>query len=410
MSGAVIPTASSDSDRAVTRTEGGLAPAMQIFTPDGPTHVDALSIGDTAYALNPETRMLKPKPITAVEQVVPQKPLVVIDCRWATLHVGARHPIYYQTKDIDRPRIVPANNLTDRIYYKFLTGWRSPPAKRLEAVDITDLTDKYQARVWFTAHGNAVRAALPDGCEPVRCNSHTGYYFDSSTFKRYQDTLESLADTVEICGGSNSRGRPYTFDPADFIRFLGWFITEGSVYWQSPKDTAEVKIAQKTERYRQAIRSLFDRLGIDISASPSGFTFSSTVYGELLERLCGTTSHNRHLPWFVWHLPSDQKRLLLDTLLAGDGNEFGTYYTASEQLAFDVMRLAMDLGITPRYSNRYGGWQVFINRTKDGFRSDKNVARRESTEPLVRLTVRDYPAVLAGTDGTFQWVGVSRIA
>lgn len=410
MSGASSPTVSSNSDRAVTRGEGGLAPAMHIFTPDGPTRVDVLSVGDTVYALNPETRILKPKPITARERIVPQEPLVAIECRWATLYVGARHPVYYQTKAIDRPRVVPANNLTDRIYYKFLTGWQAPPGKRLASVDITDLTDTYQARVRCTAHGNAVRATLPDGCEPVRCNSHTGYYFDSSTFKRYQDTLESLAETVEICGGPNSWGRPYKFEAADFIRFLGWFITEGSVYWNSTKDTAEVKIAQKTEQYRQAIRSLFDRLGIDVCASPSGFTFSSTVYGELLERLCGATSQNRHLPWFVWELEPNQKRLLLDTLLAGDGNEFGTYYTASEQLAFDVMRLAMNLGITPRYSNRYGGWQVFINRTKDGFRSDKHVTRREPTESLVRLTVRDYPAVLAGTDGTFQWIGVSRIA
>jgi hypothetical protein len=60
--------------------------------------------------------------------------------------------------------------------------------------------------------------------------------------------------------------------------------------------------------------------------------------------------------------------------------------------------------------NRYGRYQVYINTTKDGFRSDLHIHRVPETGSLVRLTVSEYPAVLVGRDGKFQWVGVSRIA
>lgn len=402
--------ATESADRAVSRAEGGFSLDMQLFTSTGPTCVDDITVGDTVYALNPDTKMVKLKPIDRIEQVTPHHPLVAIECLRAHLHVSANQPVYYQTKSIDRLRVVAAHDLPERAYYRFPTDWRTTPGQHLSTVDITDLTDTYEARLWSEVHGSTVRAGLPDGCEPVRRNSHTGYYFDSTTFKRHQDVIETVADTVEICGGPNTWGRPYRFDGSDFLRLLGWFITEGSIHWSSHKATAEVKFAQKTDRYRRVLQSLFDRLGISVSVSPDGFTFSSTVYAELFERLCGATSADRHLPWFVWDLSLAQKRVLLDTLLAGDGTESGVYYTASEQLASDVLRLAADLGITPRYTQRPGAYRVSVTRTRGGFRSETHVHRRPAPTSLVRLTVRDFPAVLAGRDGKFQWIGVSRIS
>jgi hypothetical protein len=400
----------SSAECALTREEGGFAPYMEVFTPSGPTRVDDLTVSDSVYALNPETKLVKSKPVVALEHVTPTAPLVTIETRRAEIHASASQPIYYRTKAIDLPHTTTAGSLTDRHYYKFLTDWQAPAGRHLDTVDVTDLTDRYEARVLYAAHGNSVRATLPEGCEPLRTNSHTGFFFDATTFKRHQKTIESDAETVEICAGANAWGRPYRFDGDDFIRFLAWFVTEGSVHRPDSSDTVRIGIAQRTAPHRQTIESLFDRLGIPVAISASAFEFGSAVYGELLERLCGIRSADRHLPWFVWNLSQAQKQLLLETLLEGDGNERGTYYTASEQLAQDVLRLAIHLGISPRFSNRYGRYQIYINTTKDGFRSDLHVDRVPETGSLVRLTVSEYPAVLVGRDGKFQWVGVSRIA
>lgn len=58
----------------------------------------------------------------------------------------------------------------------------------------------------------------------------------------------------------------------------------------------------------------------------------------------------KQLPPLVWNLSSEQRQILLDAPMAGDGTERGTYYTASDLLAADVLALGVTLGIKPRYT------------------------------------------------------------
>lgn len=388
---------------------GGLTPETELLTPDGLCSAEDLCNTDRVYVLEPDSRLVKPKRVVAVESVTDVNEAVSVETRRADLRLAPTHPVYYCTDALPRPRVTLARDLPSKLEYKFLNRWQSPPGGRLTMIDLTDLTDRYQARVNYEGHGNAFLSRLPDGCDPIRGHSHSGYYFDAATFKQFQEELESVGTTVEICGGSNSRGRPYRFDATDFFRLLGWFITEGSVYWSNTRRTAEVKIAQETPWYRQSLRRLFDRLGLSVSRSAQDFSFSSTVFGELLERLCGDTSGTKRLPWFTWELCSAHQRVLLDTLLAGDGNARGTFYTSSAPLAHDVLRLCLELGIKPQYTRRGEMWRISTNRVADGFRSDRNVTKAPYDGSFVRLTIEDYPAVLAGRNGNFQWVGASRV-
>jgi DNA polymerase I len=296
-------------------------------------------------------------------------------------------------------------------YYRFVNEWRPSRRSRTETVDITDHLETFQARATTSDHGHTFRAALPDGCEPSYVNSHSGYHFDPETFKRYQTAIEAAADEVSVREGRNQRTRPYVFDGDDFIELVGWFVTEGSVHWPDDRQTALVMIAQDTPEGRDRIAALFDRLGISVSETAKRFTFGSSVFGSLLESMCGGRSRTKQLPEFVWTLPREQQRLLCRVLLAGDGNDQGTYYTASDKLASDVLRLALELGYKPRYTHRETGcWQVYFSEGNDGFRHSKNVDTVTSQEPLYRLTVADFSAIMAGRRGRFQWVGTSGVA
>lgn len=66
-------------DSAYMRTNGGLAPSMEIFTPTGSVPVTDLSVGDAVYTLDPELGLAKPQSVVALEQVTPNKPLVAIE-------------------------------------------------------------------------------------------------------------------------------------------------------------------------------------------------------------------------------------------------------------------------------------------------------------------------------------------
>lgn len=345
---------------ALALSNGGFSVDTHVFTQAGAVPVVELSVGTLVYALDPTTKLIKLKPVTAVERVSSNSSLVTLETRRADIRVSPSQRIPYCTKSRSAVQFKQARELDEQSYYKFVNDWRRLPGTVLETVDITDFVDDYEICASCEAHGHTVRAALPEGCEPVRNNGHTGYHFDAETFKRYQSEIEAIAEEVTIRHGLNHHRRPYRFTGDDFIQFIGWFVTEGSVYWSSSSDTAQVKLAQENESYRESIAALLERMGIKTYTNERGSSFGSKVFGCLLEDLCGRGSHHKHLPSFVWDLSEDQQRLLLQVLLWGDGNERQTYYTVSDRLAMDILRLCVELGFKPRYTRRRNTWQIYV--------------------------------------------------
>lgn len=394
---------------ATSLANGGFAGDTELLTTDGLTTIAELEPGAKLLALNPMTRVCKLKRVVDVETVDPPIQAVRIQTRRADILVSPTHRIPYTTTAIDQVRMMEAGSLKAREAFQFINDWRSPTGQRLTQFDLTDYCTDYEMNAEFEAHGTHVRSILPDGCEPVRRNTETGYYFDSETFSQYQNDIEALADSVKIHAGPKHWRRPYRFDGDDFIEFLGWFVTEGSVTWLTDSDSATIGIAQKTEPHRQEIAALLNRMGLEYSVNNNGFAFSSKLFGRLLERLCGTGSATKRLPELVWDCSVAQKRLLLETLMNGDGNGWSVYYTISERLRADILRLLLELGMKPRYSHTKGN-EIYLSTENDGFTSSRNVTRTFVDGPMYKLAVEDFSTVMAGRRGRFQWVGVSAVA
>ena len=377
LSAATVPT-----EEAV----GGFAADTEVMTTRGPVCVAELTTEDQAYALDPTLRLVKVKPVRAIQRCKTEE-IVEIRTQRADLRVTPDHPIVYRTKSITQPRFTQAGALDEREYYQFVNQWRRPPRAPREEVDITDFTGDYQACVTRSVHGHTFRASLPDGCEPGYRSRNVGYCFDAETFKRFQSELEALDDAVAVRAKRGHRPQPYRFDADAFIQFVGWFVSEGSIHRSSDRETVEVQIAQEKPKHRRTIRGLFEKLGFDISVDDRSFSFGSFLYGQLLEELCGLQSADRRFPEFIWELSRGQQRLLLEVLLDGDGNEQRTYYTASDRLVSDVLRLCLELGIKPRYSFRRGTWQIFVNAVNDGFIASEHVKRLSTAVSVYRVDV-----------------------
>ncbi|WP_436932707.1 hypothetical protein [Halosimplex halobium] len=389
---------------------GGFTADTEVVTATGPVAVADLRPGDFVYSLDPTTRVAKLKPVSTVERVTYEGTLVAIETRRCDLRVHPEHRVLCRTIGQSDLQTRPARQLDANEEYKFANEWRTLPGERLEEVDVTDLLDDYEICAATDVHGHTVRRKLPDGCEPRRPNSHIGYCFDPEMFEQYQNEIETLATEVTIREGAGHHRRPYRFDGDDFIEFLGWFVAEGSTTDSPTSDTISIKIAQEDAEHRPVIRDLLGRMGLLEVADDRGFTFSSKLFGRLFRSLCGTGSHDKHLPPLIWNLAPDQQRHLYETLLAGDADETERYYTASDRLAAQMCRLNVELGLKPRRSLRRGTWRVSGWDLNDGFRYSANVDRVACEHDLYRLTVTDYPSVLAGRNGVFQWVGVSGIA
>lgn len=391
-------------------SDGGFSADTSVITTEGPKRIPELSAGDMLYTLDPSTARLDRNPVETVGSVPFSGSLVNIRGKRCDLLVHPDQRVPFCTKTISTIRFQRACDLHERADYKFVNSWTAPSYPRAEYIDITDLLDDYEIRATSEAHGHTFRAALPDDCLPCRQNSHTGYYFNAQTFKRYQEELESVADELSIVGGRNQRGRPYQFVTRDFVEFLGWFITEGSVTWRKKRNTAIVQIAQEKPEHRETIQALLTRMGFEFRSTQRSFQFGSALYGRLLTYLCGESSKDRRLPDLVWSLPTELKRVFFETLMAGDGNDYGTYYTISERLARDLCQFGLFLRMKPRYIRRDGLWELYWSERNDGFRPKTNVRTVQSGGEVYQLSVENNPLVMAGRNAKFQWCEVSTVS
>lgn len=395
--------------------QGGFVPGTEVMTERGPVEVTALRTGDRVYALDPLTGLVKLKPLSEVLCTRYHGPVTDISARRVDFRVAPGHPILYQTKSKAPPRFKPAEQLAEHEEYTLINDWDMSPRDCPDEIDVTEFLDDFEVCVSYDCHGHTFRAALPDGCEPIGRNQWVGYRFDGSTFKQYQSALENLGSDVWIREGTSHWRMPYLFQLEDFVQLIGWYVTEGSVTWKENRDTADIQIAQKKSEHRVKIGALLDRMGLEHTRQPKAFKFGSKLFGQLLEKLGGTYCDQKQLPDFVWDLPTEFQELLLQTMLDGDGNEWQTYYTTSEQLARDACRLCAEVGIKPRYAwktrnSRRSIYEIYITQIKDRLTYSKQVSVSFSSGPIYRITVRDYPAVLAGRNGRFQWIGANAVS
>jgi len=158
-----------------------------------------------------------------------------------------------------------------------------------------------------------------------------------------------------------------------FLTLCGLYISEGNVGNINKGTGTVVYIAGNT---RHIAKESADKLGLNssiISRRPGmkSCVIYSTLLGRLFVKWFGHKSGEKHLPEWVWSLPNNKLKILIDAMWAGDG---GTYYdkrrnrtvryykTTSPTLAYQLQLALMKLGIisnltTQTYNNEIRGYK-----------------------------------------------------
>ena len=172
-------------------------------------------------------------------------------------------------------------------------------------------------------------------------------------------------------GGHPGRNLLQSVRTEDWMRFLGWYITEGS----SLKSNGEYKISlgiqdPETEEYR----SVLERIGIAYRkvrfTNVPGTIFNSKQLYSYLAPL--GHAHDKRIPAEVKKLSRYHLSILLETLLKGDGyiHPSGTamYGTSSKILAEDVSELAIKCGHWPTIhrDEKRGMYNVSVKKAYRG--------------------------------------------
>lgn len=143
------------------------------------------------------------------------------------------------------------------------------------------------------------------------------------------------------------------FKPLDWMRFLGWFISEGFVYEQGT-----VSICQDIDVNPKKcgdIGTLLQNMGLDFSySSNKQFLIRKNCFSkECLDELVSLgKAPDKFIPRHYLDLPVNLLEEMFSTMMAGDGTilertgktSIVSYYTSSIKLADQVQELAQKIG------------------------------------------------------------------
>lgn len=142
-----------------------------------------------------------------------------------------------------------------------------------------------------------------------------------------------------------------TVDMTAWLTFFGIWMAEGCCY--TPSDPAvktnSVYVAVHKQRVKDALYPAITTLGYNYKVYDNKLVINDyQLYQVMAPLSVGAT--NKTLPDWVWQLSTGQCQLLLNSMVLGDGSYKKSnptqyiYYTGSNKLADDFMRLALHCG------------------------------------------------------------------
>ncbi|MFD1634920.1 DNA polymerase domain-containing protein [Haloplanus ruber] len=405
-----------------------------VLTPEGVRNIRDLDVGDEVYSLDPDTMCLEVKPVTDTHAYPDYRgDLVDIQTSKIDFSVTPNHRMLVRKNDTngvswDEFRFVEAGDLNEASHYELPYDWDGPEGESLETVDLTELLgDDYEVWANNDVHGHSLADEVgyyPDKMQKQGSDG-TGYVFSATEFETHRDYLDEHCSEFYVHAERGRKWIPRFYDGDDFLDLLAWYITEGSVYTSEDKQFGEnfrgsatmIQLAQEASTDggeggdHVAIGDLLDRLGVDYYVDDRCYQFTSRLLGRWLEETCGENSFEKRIPDFVFEASREQKKRFLDTLIAGDGDrQTGSwrYSTSSDQLRDDVLRLCAHLGLTANYNRDSGSWRIYCTEDgKNSFRMHRSGGQNTADDGAYCVTVADNHTLLAGRNGTFQFVGQS---
>ncbi|WP_247728358.1 DNA polymerase domain-containing protein [Halovivax limisalsi] len=410
-------------------------PDTEVLTPDGVCEITDLEVGDDVYSLDPDTEELEIKPVVETHAYPDYEgDLIDIETSKIDFRVTPNHRMLVRKNETngiteDDYRFVEAGELDRATNYELPHDWDGPDGDDLETVDLTRFLDgDYEVWVRPSVHGHTFTAEL--GWTPRRVPKadvgQTGYVFTADEFEAHREYIEEVCETSFIHRESGRKWIPRTYEGDAFLDLLAWFVTEGNVYTSTEKAFGEnvrgsattIQIAQNERPvadggtdHHTTIGALLDELGLDYYVDERSYQFTSKLLGDLFRERCGETSFEKRIPEFVFSLSQRQKRRFLDVLIDGDGDwqsNSWRYTTSSDRLRDDVLKLCAHLGLTANYNQDSGSWRIYVTESsKNTLRMHRSATESRAEDGVYCVTVEDNHTLLAGRNGTFQFIGQS---
>jgi len=175
----------------------------------------------------------------------------------------------------------------------------------------------------------------------------------------------------------------------DWLKFLGYYITDGTLDYEENTYDYSVKIIQKKESYKKMYedtRRCFPELAY-LYYNPATESFEITVRSKALHHYLKKLGrkNERFIPNEFLQLDKDQLQILHDALILGDGQKSNNHFwTCSRRLRDQMIELNLKLGRSASY--RIASKKGDLIRTPRG-----TTVATETTWEIIPRTKWFYP-------------------
>ena len=196
-------------------------------------------------------------------------------------------------------------------------------------------------------------------------------------------------------------------DMKAWLTFFGIWIAEGCATSTKGSNSYNILIAQHKQRVKDALIPAVEKLGYHYGQYNEVFRINNKQLYSYMKQFSLGAPH-KFLPDWVWKLSSSQARILLESMILGDGSYHKNsvvYYTSSIQLADNVMQLALHCGWSSNkwlhleagneteirgktVKSNYDVWRLAIIKSKN--RPEINNGHTKSQNEQVEEIIKDY--------------------
>jgi len=338
-----------------------------LMTKHGIKNIKEINTGDIVYTLNPKSFDIEESRVTATQQIPTNEMFI------------------FKNKSVDF-RVTPDH----KIFYRTSTGF----VKRRADYFRKRLDRKY-GQITFAFHNPKNGGVYPEQIILSRYTDKKHIYLPNGYVKDFGSSA-----------GSSSKPYPLKYKVEDFARFLGWYISEGSVS-QIGKRSYQIRITQRNKSYRPEIEQLLKSMDIPFGKDRYAFYFTSRVWRKFIEEHIGKGAGNKRIPEFVFLWHPRLLDILFKSLMKGDGSKNGRKYTTkSKQLMMDFLQLAFLSGINVGSVSNDGCWRISLrNHKKNITVKYKDINVETVNEKAYCITTDRNHIIYAGRNLKFNWIG-----
>lgn len=341
-------------------------PDTEVLTPNGIKSIEALHTGDPIYSFDVETGTIE---IDFVEQIWCEPcthGLLHIEGNTCDLLITPNHKLVWKRQGVDM-------------------AWRLDEAQ--------DIADK--------------RVDLP---KPFDLPLSGNRYADSEVVD-----LKNVGLYLTGEDWSSHKTQRTAYRMMDLCRLLGWYVADGSLYYDEKKQDYRVCITKyrTTQPVRGEIEEMLRRAEIPFADGKRDIVISDKLLFHAMETLGGQLAARKKIhPWVLTVASRDHLRALFDAAYSCDGrnspNRHGdAYSTKSPQLRDAMTWIANVLGYATSWGFDSGIHRVTLSDQRRASAPKHHFKPVEYRGMVINLSVKKNHTLFAGRNGRFVAVGNS---